>query len=274
MNFGRWLPWVIVAVLAALLLHKTVLGGEMSVAEAAAKNLVSVGVASTSDNHVALTVTRSADASGDVTVVLAAGTVIFNADAGGQRLMTATSVTLALTDEAPSATADVEVYCLDQFALMPSTDSVLSLDMQTQDSETEEANPVRKLAQCLEDSEAGHGPRQMAIWLQAGGYLDQDYANVRRQLRESYRTTIGAQAKEKLADFAAQLRQDMPELSEDRIDAAVERYRVGKLDAQVDKAAESQAQKDLDAFVNDARPALERCDSGVSERTFFTTLAV
>lgn len=267
----RWLPWTIAAVLAVILAYYWFSSGPMTVTQAMSRHSIDVQISSTDDQHVAVTVSQASGASGDVTVVLPAGTVIHNGDANGQRLITAAAVAFHISDSNPTQTASVEVYCLDQFKLLPTTASALSLPDQEDETETEETEPVRKLADCMQDTAATHGARQLAIWLAEDGNLNKSYSELHEHLIDSYRASMTEQAKAKLDALADRLRRDMPNMPQDRIEAAVQRYRVGKFSAEVDEAARAQADKDLDGYRNDARPALDKCGYDTASSNFFET---
>lgn len=267
----RWLPWTIAAVLAVILVYYWWSSGPLTVAQALSRHSIDVQVSSTDDQHVAVTISQVAGASGDVTVVLPAGTVIHNGDANGQRLITAAAVTFHISDASPTQTASVEVYCLDQFKLLPTTATALSLPDQEDETETEETEPVRKLADCMQDAATTHGARQLAVWLAEDGNLNKSYSELREHLIDSYRTSMTEQAKTKLDDMAGRLHRDMPDMPQDKIEAAVERYRTGKFSAEIDEAAQTQADKDLDGYRNDARPALDKCGYDTASSNFFET---
>lgn len=288
MKLGKWLPWALVAVLAAVLLYQRY--GPHELAQAMAKGDVQVQVAMAGgeragegggsddgmpndgmhDNgmRVALGVIRSEGQVGRVSLTWPAGSIIHSGNPGEQRLMTARTVAVVLDDTTPTATVEVEVYCLDQFALTPTLGSPLSLPSDD-GTETEETEPVRKLAQCLEDGSASYAARQFAIWMSAGKFVEQDRAVVRERLAEAYRSTLRTQAEGKLQALAETLHEQMPYLSSSQLDAAVERYRRERFEQEIEQTALQQADRDLQAFDGEARSALAQCRDDLDTQPFY-----
>ncbi len=303
MKLGKWLPWGLVAVLAAGLLYQRY--GPRELVQAMAKGDVQAQVAMVggaradevggSDDsmpndgmrddsmpndgmrndsmrndgmRVALGLTRSEGQVGRVSLTWPAGSIIYSGNPGEQRLLTARTVAVVLDDATPAATVEVEVYCLDQFALTPTLSSPLSLP--TDDgTESEETEPVRKLAQCLEEGSASHAARQFAIWMSVGKFVEQDRTVVRERLAEAYRSTLRTQAEGKLQALAETLRKRMPYLSSAQLDAAVERYRRERFEQEVERTALQQADRDLQAFDGEARSALAQCRDDLDTQPFY-----
>ena len=283
MKLGKWLPWVLAAVLAAVVLYQHY--GPRELAAEMAKGAVQAQVAmvdsgSDSDDgsdggsdggmRVALRLSRGEGRTGRISLTWPAGSRIHSGNPGEQRLLTARTVAVVLDDATPTATVDVEVYCLDQFALTPTAASPLSLP--TDDgADSEETEPLRKLAQCLEGGSASYGARQFAVWMSAGKFLEHDRTAVRERLTESYRSTLRTQAEDKLQELAENLRTQMPYLSAAQLDAAVERYRREKFEQDIEQTAQQQADRDLQAFDGEARSALAQCQEDLDMQPFYAS---
>ena len=278
MKLGKWLPWGLVAVLAAVLLYQRY--GPRELAQAMAKGDVQAQVAmvggeragesggSDEGMRVALRLTRSEGQVGRMSLTWPAGSIIHSGNPGEQRLLTTRTVALVLDDATPTATVEVEVYCLDQFALTPTLSSPLSLP-NDDGTDSEETEPVRKLAQCLENGSASYAARQFAIWMSAGKFVEQERTVVRERLAEAYRSTLRTQAEGKLQVLAETLGEQMPYLSAAQLDAAVERYRRGRFEQEIEQTALQQADRDLQAFDGEARSALAQCRDDLDTQPFY-----
>ncbi len=283
MKLGKWLPWGLVAVLAAVLLYQRY--GPRELGQAMAKGdvqaqVVMVGGARAGEGggsddgihddgmRVALSLIRSEGQVGRVSLTWPAGSIVHSGNPGEQRLLTARAVAVVLDDATPTATVEVEVYCLDQFALTPTLSSPLSLPSDD-GTDSEETEPVRKLAQCLENGSASYAARQFAIWMSAGKFVEQERTVVRERLAETYRSTLRTQAEGKLQALAETLREQMPYLSSAQLDAAVERYRRGRYEQEIEQTALQQADRDLQAFDGEARSALAQCRDGLDTQPFY-----
>lgn len=284
MNRWKWVPWLLVAVLAAALLYERF--GPRDLPDAMRSGRVQAqvamvpiagaegddpdGVGGTAGMRVALTLRRAEGHGGRVSVHWPAGSLVRSDTTGEQRLMTARDVAVVLDDASPEARVEVEVYCLDQFAVTPTAASPLSLP-DDDGSVTEETEPVRKLAQCLAEGGATASARQYAIWMTANGYLLQDRATVRERLVDAYRMSLRAHAENRLKAVEADLRARMPELAPDRVDAAVERYRRDRLEQDVERTAREQADRDANAFDGEARDALARCRDDLASQPYYAS---
>ena len=108
MKLGKWWPWLLVFILSGALLFKFSSQEPNTLAAAVSSGKVSVGVMAMDQRTVQVSVSRPAESSGELSLVLPAGTIIHNADAGGQRLMTATTSVIALADDALGASVNVD----------------------------------------------------------------------------------------------------------------------------------------------------------------------
>jgi hypothetical protein len=267
-----WLPWTITALLAAILIYNYWFSGPMTVSEAAAKNMVGVAVGGFDERSDSVSVTLSrGSASGEVIAVLPAGTVLNNGDERGQRLMTARTVTLVIAEGAPSTTARIEVYCLDQFSLRPTPTSMLSLPSVGDEGVTEETEPVRQLTECLQKTSAALRVRQLAIWLVGGSYLDQDYDVARERLIDSYRETMATQAEARRGDFEERIRRKLPNVSRARVDALIESFRARSAAAAIENQARADADKVLRGF-RESLSVVEPCIDGFSSKAFVASV--
>jgi len=267
MSAGRALPWILVAALAGILLYKQ-FGGTPHVRDAAQDGRVQVSFGAIDDRRATLTVARAEGVSGAMALSVPAGTILNNANPAEQRLLTARSVAVELDDETPSVSVELEVYCLDHFALTPSPSSTLSFA--SADSETEETEPVRVLAQCMEKSSASYEARKLAVWLVADGHLDIDRIAAGERLSQSYREQIREELETRMDAVPEELRKRVPGISQDQIDNALARFRSGYgLENEISRKAREQADRDIQAFSEQARIALDGCVDNVGERAFF-----
>jgi hypothetical protein len=273
-----WIPWVLVVALAAALLYQCQRGPE-SLGRAVAEHQVSVAVGSFDEGHgtVLVTVSRQPGVAGKISAVLPVGTIIHNLDSQGQRLITAGGVTLVLQPGEDSTSATVEVYCLDQFASQPTVQTSLALALAgTSDenvTEYEETEPVRKLDACLEKQGFAHKPKQIAVWMVAGGYLDQDYATVRERLFQQQLNITRSQAEEDFSKFAEKTREVLRQhnFPSDRVEQRLAHYRSEVMGEQETKRAGDETKRLLFQF-RDSSPTLSPCIDDVSSKKFFSSV--
>jgi hypothetical protein len=287
MKIWKWLPWVLVIALAVALAYERFGPRELTRAVAQGRVQAQVqmieaggnggdsGDAATDDGaagalRVALTLARPEGVNGRVSVTWPAGSMIRSGDPGEQRLMTALPVSVQLDDASPSATVEVEVYCLDQFAKIPTAVSALSLPAYGESQvEYEETEPLRKLAQCLAGTGASARARQYAVWMVGNRDAERGRDAVRERLVQGYRADLQAEGEARLQALAEKLRRDMAHLAPDRIEAAIDRYRRQHLDADIERTAREQAQRDIDAYDGEAREVLRQCRDDLDAQPYY-----
>jgi hypothetical protein len=196
-----------------------------------------------------------------------------NGDVGGQRLMTSNSVELELKHGESTVTVQVTLYCLDQFALPPTRQSSLSFNFGSEgDSDFKENEPVRKLAQCLEGLTESHAWKDIAVWFVSSDYVDKTYADVRTDLIHKTTAALGPQIDVALqGPIVSILKAKYPNLSDDRITAAIDTYRQTRLEAKIDSQAGALADQTLLGFRNRGSGMLDSCGYDTAKLAFFTT---
>lgn len=273
----RWIVWIIVVALAAALLYQCRRGEPIPLGRAIANNQLSVTAGSFDEQNdtVVVTVTRQPGTSGKILAALPVGTIIHNRDPDGQRLMTAAGVVVTLQPDETSKSVTVEVYCLDQFALRPTAQTGLALAFaETGEGdviESAETEPVRKLDECLEGKEFSHKERQVAVWIVAGGYLDQDYSTVMERLFEAQRQISQAQADKHFSEFAQRTRQQLRNFPANRVEQRIDHYRTEVMPGQVEQHARDETEKLLVRF-RDSRFTLSPCVENPGDKKFFQTV--
>lgn len=268
---GRF-GWIVVLLVVAGAVFWWRGGGKATpIAQAVAQSRVNTTISAADATEARITISRGAMAKGALNLVIPAGTLIHSPVEGGQRLMTATAVTVRLGADEPSKTVTVETYCLDQFGLQPTSADSLSFDPSASEDATDGTGPARDLVDCLAPSKATHAARQFAVWMVAGGYLDRSQDDARDAIRRAYRETLGTEARAMMRGPARdRLAQAMPGLTSSQLDDAVDRYVQRRLGAKLDARAEKMTADDLAAFGSaDVRAALDACGHKTADLPFF-----
>lgn len=103
-------------------------------------------------------------------IVFPVGTRFNSASSGTQNMISAATITFVFTSASPSSpqtiVLPVPVYCVDRWLDVPTPASSFSV------SYTEETDPLRKLAACLESDSAPHQVKQLAIWMVSDSLMD------------------------------------------------------------------------------------------------------
>ena len=114
---GRF-GWIVVLLVVAGAVFWWRGGGKATpIAQAVAQSRVNTTISAADATEARITISRGAMAKGALNLVIPAGTLIHSPVEGGQRLMTATAVTVRLGADEPSKTVTVETYCLDRGVL-------------------------------------------------------------------------------------------------------------------------------------------------------------
>jgi hypothetical protein len=263
--------WIllILAVAGAVFWFRSAANAPLPVDQAMARGQLTTAFAATDAAHSTLTVTRM-NAGGALTVVVPAGTPIYSAAAGDQRLAVARTVTIHLAKGQSQASVALETYCLDPFALQPTPTSTLSFAPPSDGTVVEETEPLRKLIACLDGSTQPHESRQFAVWMVSQNYLDLPYAQARDRIRTAYRQVLEDQAKTALNGAVRErVAAALPNLSSVDIDAAVARIGGQRLAAKLDARAERMTAADLKGFLGGGARALESCGHQTQTLEFF-----
>jgi|GEM_PF-4234417 len=274
MKKPTWL--LIVLVGAGLAYFEYVTHQPVTVQQAVEKRYVEVTLHASDAKKVTASFTRTGDAPGSFKLLIAAGTLILNADPGSQLLMVARPVTVALSADTPTVTADFETYCVNQFALEPTVNSSLTFTFNSASSDTSgvETEPIRKLAMDLADSgQFAYGEsrnaRQMALWMIAGGYQNMTRAAVYEKLLQGFRRTVEQQMTAGLDLARKNPGKTMPNLPEAEFEAALQRYRTRGWEEDRNAEAERLAKQALNDFVSNGTQVLKFHDPDIGDKPFF-----
>jgi len=220
-------------------------------------------------SRVTIRITRAAGASGGLSLIIPAGTVIANGQSEGQRLMTAKTVVVALPDGTSEADQDVEVYCIDEFAETPTPQSVLSVQVPADDEASDETEPLHKLATCLDDKDMPHADKQLAVWLVSSGLLQKSPSDALEAITDSFEQRMIAEKRATLDRDGRQfLKERHPSFSDADIAALLE----GELNSEAAKIHEQAAQgasEQLTRFRANGRAPLEACGYEPSDMLIF-----
>src|SRR5205823_1568391 len=117
------------------------------------------------------------------TIVIPAGTVFASKNGGTQNMIAAKTVTVVFPGPANQQfsvqqvqTLDLEVYCINRLLEAPTVDSSYIVV-----SGGGELDPVRRLSDCLQNQDADHYSRQLAIWMTSDHFIDMTEDEVREQ---------------------------------------------------------------------------------------------
>jgi hypothetical protein len=139
-------------------------------------------------------------------------------------------------------------------------------------TEYEETEPVRKLDACLENQGFPHKAKQVAIWMVAGGYLDQDYSRVRQMLLQKQLDITRSEAEKHFPGFAARTRDllTLHNFPADKIEKRLAHYHDEVMGEQVNKKAEDETSRLLFQF-RDTLLTLSPCIDDVNGKRFFSS---
>jgi hypothetical protein len=101
------------------------------------------------------------------TVVIPVGTVFASSDPGTQTMIAARTVRVYVGTPNQPQSVNLEVYCINRLLDAPTLSSSYTIV-----TGGEELDPVRRLAAFLENNNADHYIRQLAIWLISENHLD------------------------------------------------------------------------------------------------------
>lgn len=202
------------------------------------------------------------------TIVLPAGTRFNSNNAGTQNMMAAATVTFAFSNATPQApqiiTQPVPVYCLNRFLDVPT--SAVSFSV----SYTEETDPLRLLAECLESKNAEHEVKQLAVWMVSDSLMELSREDVAAKflddMEKNWRETwsSGERAAEEIEiqdpdadpEFLERVRQMTPEDLEE-------------LAGLIRPTLRSRAEAQVRRYVDQTTGLLESCGYDLTTKRFF-----
>lgn len=132
---------------------------EIKAGNAVSTNVAQIEARGRDLENMSVTVTSSTN----TTIVLPVATLFISSAGGTQNMMSAETVRFVFTTASPGSpqtiTQLVPAYCINRFREVPTSDSEFTV------SYSEETNPVRKLAACLEHKAGSKRAKQLAIWM-------------------------------------------------------------------------------------------------------------
>jgi hypothetical protein len=260
------------AVLAIVLLAGYILlrPAKESLETAIAGGYVGVAVSAPDETKAVFTFRASGAAPRNLVIAIPAGTVLRNADAGGQWLMTARSAVALVDNGTKWAEVVVPTYCLHQFDEPPNRTSTLSIEPETSgggDGDSGTLSPARALARCLDEHFATD---PFGIWLVSDGWLDMDYATVRATLQQRFREQYDRRNPgDHNQGIRSRLQERFPRLSDERLDEEIRKYDAAHPD-NLDERMATATDQALQHFLH-TQYSLGECVPNFAARRFFTT---
>lgn len=210
---------------------------------------------------------------GTASVVVPAGTLLRARDPHVQLQMLAADVRFAVTGGSlPQIASDkAETYCVQRFYDLPAPRVPLTIHVDVVGGGGGfELNAVRRLVQCFAEKHA-HVPfevRQLAVWMVSEEFLDLTREEVIDKFRQAKGSDIHRRATELLSSQGREiLRERWPGLTEDELQAHLQRYRAKHLPAFVEKLIQNEIDRDWEQ----ARPLLDACGHDTSTSRFYAS---
>jgi len=199
-------------------------------------------------------------ATGPVAVTIPSGTVLYGAGAGGQRLITAMSVTVVLSQDNPIVGRQVATFCMDEFADTPLAQATLSLAPAggTRTATVEETEPLHKLVDCMAPSTQPVGDKQIAVWAVSGAMLRKSPADALRALTDAVVGQMSIKRRKQLAAIKDAEMKRLPMISSDEYDRTAEVEFQAGLPELREKAATT-AKQQFDVLLQHDKPLLASC---------------
>lgn len=203
---------------------------------------------------ISFAVSRVAPGGDRVEFVIPAGTVLYSAESGVQRMVTARPVSVVLEAGASQANVQVEAFCLDQTLDPPVVESELRFQPAT-GSDGSVQEPVEPqtatVVACIGALEGRHPNRQFAIWIAMDpSVLDQSPDELRASLRSRYAKKLLPRAEADLrSEFRARFSNAQPQIANEQIDRALERYIAEDLPSRVASRARTMAEREVRHFL-------------------------
>ena len=222
-----------------------------------------------SGDSTTITLTRPNGVTGTFVVVIPSGTVLYGTD-GQQRLITAASVTVVLSDDNPSVDQQVATFCMDEFAATPPSQAVLSFAPPDggQGVTTEETEPLHKLVDCMAPSTQPFGDKQAAVWAVSGDLLSKTPAEALSFLTDGFVSQMSVERRKQLEAKRADAGQRFSLLSSEKLDQLMEaEYQQGM--PQLREIAADKAKQQLDALLHTDKDLLMSCGYSTENAPLF-----
>ena len=271
-TFGKILPWLLVAALAAWTWWRQSPASAVRVTEAVATKQVEVSVETldSEGQSARVTLRRPQGISGRIHLLLPAGTV-FNSGSQVQRLMLAKPVLVDLDDDSPEATRTVATYCIDEFRTAPEEGVALALGPGEGSAGgggyTVEDEPLHKLADCLDGMDLPASDKQLAVWAVSEHLIDmpikQAVETIEKGLAAKMTQERQAQLEAKREDIKARHHLD---------DATISEIFAGELkkgQADLEGVAKDKADQQVLTFVTNDQKAMSACGYPVATLQLF-----
>jgi len=204
-----------------------------------------------------------------VFIRIPAGMLISNKEGNGQRLMTASTALLSVTESKPDAEMKVETYCIDQFSRIPDMKSALAALSDGNDY-TEETEPLHKLAQCLELKSAPFYSRQLAIWFVGQGLLNSDRTNAQTQLASNLEKQLNLENERQWESSWNEFKERLLEQNPNRNDLdEIKSKAADNTRTAIPALALEEAQQEMNAFMREGKPLLQQCGYSLENTKLF-----
>jgi len=217
------------------------------------------------------TVIRSSGGmSGDLTIVIPAGTVLYPSDASAQRLITAGGVTVFLPAAIGRVSVQLKTFCLDEFAAIPAVASSLSFAPLSEERTVtaEETEPLNKLADCMSSSSQPDAFKQLAVWAIKDDLLHKSPAEALAVLTNGFEEAITKEQRGKLLGKRPAFMRKHPLLDQSRIDEVID-AEMAHESAQIHDKSARMAREQLKNFLQHDRDLLAACGYDVNEMSIF-----
>jgi hypothetical protein len=262
----QYLAWAlgVTALFCAYEIHSS-MTAPLIIAEAVKNGAVNAQIKASGvgGNAAVITLTRPSGTSGEVTVIVPSGTVLYGGNPDGQRLMTAVPVRFVLSDGKPSVSSRVVTYCIDEFAVTPLDASVLSFV-----PPNEETEPFHKLADCIQSQSVSVNDKQLAVWAVKQDWLSKSQNEVLRFVTDGIVEEMSRERHEVLRRKMLELQGVTRLLSEEYLKAAIEKDFQNGMPECRDVAAR-QASGQLASFLKHGKDILSSCGYATENNSLF-----
>ncbi len=259
---------VVLACVGGFSAYRYVTTRPIQVSDVIAQGYATVSIVALSATSANVIVHRTDNAPTHFVVSIPAGTYLTDSSPGSQRMVTANSLLLAVSSQQPDASARVNLYCLNEFAVPPVRNASLALAATPAGSET-----ISQLIACLEAQDVSLPEKQLAVWLVAGNYLNQSYSSVETALSGSYRAELSREVAREFDNGMLQheVQAQLTDMSAQRVSYALALYRATRLSSALNQQAQQMTSKTLSGFVSDSTTELTNCGYDTTQLAFFKT---
>lgn len=269
---GRTTLWIVAVLIAIFVYWKhSESQRPVMIDEAVHSGKASVQITANGGNgeSATLDIARGADLSGNLTVVVPLGTVLYSSNSGTQRLMTAVPLTVVLTDQNPSVSLIVATYCLDEFAAVPAGASTLSIDALPGGEggiTTEEMEQLHKLTDCMTSYSLSPDDRQLAVWAVGEDLLSKTRPYALDLITSGLIDRMSKERRDQLEAKRPQLQEMGHDLSDGQISEILDaEYQNGM--PQLRRVAAEKANEQLTSIIDHDKDMLNACGYQTAHKT-------